>query len=410
MYMLMPIRTLLIAIFMFLAGSGALPALLGIRLNQADVAAPLIGLLGTSYFAGLTVGSIMVFRLIARAGHIRAFAAFVSLFSASALAYSIVQSVPFWIALRLVDGFCVAGVYVCLESWLNDQAKPERRGTTLAVYMMALYGGQAVSQGLLGVEPGNPRLPFVVASLLLSLTVIPVALTRMAEPVIEEVQTFRLGRLYATSPLGLFGVASTGAMLGAFYAMAAIHAQRIGMSNLAIASLLSSVIAGGIVLQWPLGRLSDRFDRRKVIVLSFAAVGAICGCMVVVTDAALFTILGVAFGGFVFALYPLCVAHTNDHLVPTERTGATGTLVLTYSIGAAAGPIASSVCMTLFGPGGLYAFIGGVAFLAFLFGIWRQFVAVPVPGEEQRAFQVLPRTTPMATSQNSGTSSERAEV
>jgi MFS family permease len=392
---LSPIITLLVAIFMFMGGSGALPALLGIRLNEAGHAAPVIGMLGTAYFVGLTIGSILVFRIIARAGHIRAFAAFVSLFSASTLAYSIGQSVPYWIGLRLIDGFCVAGVFVCLESWLNDQAEPERRGATLAFYMMALYGGQAVGQSLLGTEEGNPRLPFVIASLVLSLTVIPVALTRMKGPVIEQQETFPVRKLYATSPLGLVGAAVTGIMLGAFYAMGAIHAQRIGMSNLTIATFMSSVIAGGVALQWPLGKLSDRFDRRKVIVLSFAAALAICLAMTFVVDPPIFIALGALFGGFAFALYPLCVAHTNDHLAQHERTGATGGLILAYSVGAAAGPMTSSFAMLLLGPGGLYAFIAAAAALALGFGLWRQLVAAPVPGDEQGVFHVLPRTTPM---------------
>jgi MFS family permease len=384
---LSPIITLLVAIFMFMGGSGALPALLGIRLNEAGHAAPVIGMLGTAYFVGLTIGSILVFRIIARAGHIRAFAAFVSLFSASTLAYSIGQSVPYWIGLRLIDGFCVAGVFVCLESWLNDQAEPERRGATLAFYMMALYGGQAVGQSLLGTEEGNPRLPFVIASLVLSLTVIPVALTRMKGPVIEQQETFPVRKLYATSPLGLVGAAVTGIMLGAFYAMGAIHAQRIGMSNLTIATFMSSVIAGGVALQWPLGKLSDRFDRRKVIVLSFAAALAICLAMTFVVDPPIFIALGALFGGFAFALYPLCVAHTNDHLAQHERTGATGGLILAYSVGAAAGPMTSSFAMLLLGPGGLYAFIAAAAALALGFGLWRQLVAAPVPGDEQGVFE-----------------------
>ncbi|OCC24472.1 MFS transporter [Croceicoccus estronivorus] len=392
---LFPVVTLLVAIFMFMSGSGALPAVLGVRLDHAGYATPLIGLVGTSYFVGLTVGSVVILRLVGRVGHIRAFAVFVSLFSASALAYSIVQAIPLWIVLRFVDGFCVAGVFVCLESWLNDQAETERRGGTLAFYMMALYGGQALSQLLLSVEMGNPRLPFVIASLILSLTVIPVALTRMVAPATEDQQPFALRRLYAASPLGLVGAMATGLMLGAFYAMAAIHAQRIGMSNLAIASLIASVIAGGVILQWPLGRLSDRFDRRMVIVICFALTALICGAMTLVTDPGIFTFLGVLFGGFAFALYPLCVAHTNDHLAANERTGATGGLILTYSAGAAVGPLASALAMTVAGPGGLYLFIGAVAALAFAFGIWRQFVALPVPGEEQHSFQILPRTTPM---------------
>jgi MFS family permease len=383
---------------MFMAGSGALPAVIGIRLNNSGYSASTIGLLGTSYFTGLTIGSIMAFRLLARVGHIRAFAAYVSIVSASALAYSIVQNVPVWLMLRFINGFCVAGVFVCLESWLNDQSDAERRGATLAFYMMALYSGQALSQLMLDTEAGNPRLPFVIAALILSMTVVPVALTRMAAPATEEQQTFALKALYAASPLGLVGAVVTGIMLGAFYTMSPIHAQRIGMSNLEIAGLIGAVIAGGIALQWPLGWLSDRFDRRKVIVASFAAAAAICIGMAIVVAEMPLTVLGVLFGGFAFALYPLCVAHTNDHVAVSERIGATGGLILVYSVGAAAGPIASSFMMNAFGPGGLYWFIGAVAAVAFLFGVWRQLVSPPVPVEDQYPFQVLPRTTPMAAS------------
>ena len=396
--LLFPLFTILLAIFMFMAGSGALPAVIGIRLNDAGYSAPVIGLLGTGYFAGLTIGSIMAFRLIARVGHIRAFAAYVSIVSACALAYSIAQIVPVWLALRFISGFCVAGVFVCLESWLNDQADADRRGATLAFYMMSLYGGQALSQLLLGVEAGNPRLPFVIASLILSITVVPVALTWMATPANEEHHRFALKALYASSPLGLVGAVTTGLMLGAFYIMSPIHAQRIGMSNLEIAGLIGAVIAGGIALQWPLGWLSDRIDRRKVIVASFAIAAAICVGMAITRAESSLTVQGVLFGGFAFALYPLCVAHTNDHVAVSERIGASGGLVLAYSVGATAGPIASSVMMDSFGPGGLYWFIGASSGAACLFGIWRQLVSAPVPVAEQYPFQVLPRTTPMAAS------------
>jgi MFS family permease len=393
---LLPVSTLLLAIFMLMAGSGALPAVLGLRLDTSGYSAPVIGLLGTGYFVGLTIGSLTVFRVIGSAGHIRAFAAFVSIYSASALGYALIETLPAWFLLRLINGFCVAGVFVCLESWLNERADPEARGVTLAFYMIALYGGQALAQTQLGLTAGSPQLPFIIAALGLSLTVVPVALTRMAEPVLGRHELFSMKRLYSISPLGLVGSAVTGVMLGAFYALGAVQAQRSGLSSSETAALISFVIAGGMALQWPLGRLSDRFDRRKVIVGTLAATALVCVAMGVIEDPAGLTGLGLLFGGFSFALYPLCVAHANDHIAVEERTAASGGLILAYSGGAALGPLLGAVAMRVAGPGGLYLFIGACAVLAFAFGIWRQLVAMPVPGEDQHAFQILPRTTPMA--------------
>jgi len=392
---LLPVHTLLLAIFLFMAGTGALPAVIGIRLDSAGYSTLVAGLLGTAYFAGLTIGSMMALRLIGQVGHIRAFAACVSLISASTLAYSLAQSIPVWFALRLVNGLCVACVFVCLESWLNDRADPQQRGRVLGSYMIALYAGQALSQLTLGVEPGNPRLPFVIASIILSLTVIPVALTRMAAPPQDEQVLLGTRALYDTSPLGLVGVVCTGIMLGAFYTMAPIHALRTGLSNLETASLIGIVIAGGMALQWPLGWLSDHFDRRKVIVATFAATAVICVLVAAKPQSALLLPLGALFGGFAFALYPLCVAHTNDHLSKSERTAASGGLVLAYSAGACIGPFAAAAGMRLLDASGLYWFMGASAGLVFLFGLWRQIVSSPVPSDVQHSFQPLPRTTPV---------------
>ena len=393
----LPIRSLLFAIFILMAGSGFLSTLIAIRLEEAGAAALLIGIVGTGYFAGLTWGSLKVETLIARIGHIRAFAAFVTVFSASSLTYAIVDFPYLWIALRLVDGFAMAGVFVCLESWLNKQAQPHNRSTILAAYMIALYCGQAGGQFLLNLGDNSPDLPFMVSAVLLSLALLPVLLTRMEQPHIERTVPFSLKRLYTASPLGIVGTLTTGAMLGAFYAMGAVYVQRIGMDLSQVAFFTFSVIAGGVLLQYPLGLLSDRFDRRKVIVWCSLIAAAICAGLALLDLPNEGTILlGAMFGGFAFALYPLCVAHTNDHLEEDERIGASSGLVLTYSAGAVAGPLIGSTAMSLAGPAGLFFAIGTLALLGGLFGLWRMAAAPPVAADDQQPFQSLPRTSPMA--------------
>lgn len=394
---ILSVRSLLVSVFLITAGSGFMATLVSLTLESSGTSPMLIGPVATAYFVGLTVGSLRVTPVIQRVGHIRAFAAFVSLFSASSLAYATHENAAFWAGLRFVDGVCMAGIFVCVESWLNDQAEPKARGVVLAAYMVALYSGQAVGQFLLAISHERPSMPFMAASILLSLAVLPVALTRMAGPVIERHPPPSLKGLYRTSPLGIVGAAVTGLMLGAFYALGAVHARRLGLDMAAIATFMSAVIAGGIVLQWPIGRLSDLFDRRRVIVGSFGAAALVCGGMTLVHgEGWTMLVLGAAFGGLAFALYPLCVAHTNDRLPAGERVGASGGLVLAYSAGAAAGPVPASVLMAAAGPAGLYAFIGLCAFGGLAFALWRDRRGETVPQALQQPYQTLPRTTPMS--------------
>lgn len=390
------VRALLLAIFILMAGSGFLSTLIAIRLEQAGVGALAIGLAATSYFTGLMLGSLRMEALIVRIGHIRAFAACVTVFSASSLAYALLDFTAAWLALRLVDGFAMAGVFICLESWLNRQASPTNRSTVLAAYMIALYCGQASGQFLLNLDPSAPHLPFMVSALLLSLALLPVLLTRMEQPPVEHVTPFSIRRLYAASPLGIVGTLATGVMLGAFYALGAVFVQRIGWTLAEVALFTSLVIAGGVALQYPLGMLSDRFDRRRVIIGCFAAVLAVSMAIWAnLLPPSGVMMLGAMFGGFAFALYPLCVAHTNDHLDESERVGASSGLVLIYSLGAMGGPVMGSAGMGWAGPSGLFAAIALVAGLALAFGMGRTIARNAVPAQDQQPFQSLPRTTPM---------------
>ncbi|AJR27004.1 MULTISPECIES: MFS transporter [Sphingobium] len=392
-----PVRSILLSIFMLMAGSGFLATLISLRLNRAGSGTMTIGIVATAYFGGLIIGSLRAGGVVRRVGHIRAFAAFVALLSASTLSYVLLSHPLFWMLLRLVDGMCVAGVFVCLESWLNDRAEPQMRGSVLAAYMVALYSGQAIGQLLLGASGALPAIPFQLASILISLAIIPLCLTRSAAPAPVEASAFSIRSLLAASPLGAWGAVATGLMLGAFYGLAAVHVRRLGLDLPETARFMMFVILGGVALQWPLGRLSDRHDRRQVIIGSFAAAALVSMALSLGQDGLWLTGLGALFGGLSFALYPLCVAHCNDRLLETERVAASGRLVLLYSLGAALGPLLAAGAMTAFGTGGLFLFIALCAGLAMTVGLWRQRASEPVPVRYQQDFQVLPRTTPMAS-------------
>lgn len=394
-----PVRSLLAAIFLLMAGGGFLNTLVALRLERAGSGALAIGLVGTAYFGGLALGSLRVPALVDRIGHIRAFATFVALLSADTLAYGLYTQALCWGTLRFIDGLCLAGIYVCVESWLNERADPQHRGAVLAGYMILLYGGQALGQFLIRLGAGNPALPLMIGSILISLAAIPVLLTRIAAPDSGNFTPLPFRELYKTSPLGLVGAGLTGMMLGAFYALGAVFARRLGMDLADTTLFMSMVILGGVMLQWPLGWLSDRVDRRKVIVLALA--GTLAAALTIVLTASAGSLLlglGALFGGLSFALYPLCVAHTNDHLEPERRVAASGGLVLVYSLGAAIGPAMGSVAVALAGASGLFLFIAACASAALSFALLRQARAAPVPAHLQEHYIGLPRTSPLAAS------------
>ncbi len=212
---LLSVRSLLLAIFTLMVGGGFMNTLVSVRLERAGAGALAIGLVGTAYFAGLVLGSLRTPQLVRRVGHIRAFAAFVTMISATTLVYAVHRDVALWGLLRGVDGFCLAGVYVCLESWLNERAEPHTRGSVLAGYMIALYGGQAAGQFLLGLDRVDPATPLLVASILISLAAIPVVLTNIAAPPPDGGASLSFRKLYEASPLGIVGASLTGVMLGA---------------------------------------------------------------------------------------------------------------------------------------------------------------------------------------------------
>ncbi|GGC71284.1 MFS transporter [Siccirubricoccus deserti] len=397
---LRPIAALLVGVFVTMAGSGSLGTAVSLRLEAAELPRPVIGFVMSAYFAGLTLGSLLAYRVVLRVGHIRAFTAFASVVSAVTLLYPLLPPPLAWVPLRLAEGFCMAGIFICVESWLNDHAGPASRGRILAAYMICLYLGQASGQVLLALDWSNDGMRvFLLVSVLISVAVLPVALTRMPPPALPEVASFPARRLWVASPLGVVGTVASGLVLGSVYALGPVFARdAAGFEAQGAALFMGVLITGGVLLQWPLGRLSDAFDRRRVIVATLALLVVAALLVASAAEGGGVALLGSAafFGGVAFALYPLCAAHTNDHLARDERVAASGGLVLAYSSGATAGPLLTSAVMMALGGWGLFLFAALVGLLGLVFAAWRLFARAPVPAERQGAFQPLPGTTPTA--------------
>jgi MFS family permease len=376
-----------------------LGTLLPLRMGMADFPPFVVGMVMSAYFVGTVFGVFLGGRLIANVGHIRTFAALASILSATAIAHPFLVAPLPWGILRLVYGFCLAGILMCTESWLNERATNEIRGRVLSLYMTTVYLGQGGGQFLLFLDDKQQFTLFIVASILFSLALVPIAVTRVREPAPIEPVRLRLKELYGLSPLGLSGAFASGIMLGGFYGLAPYFAQQTGLGFEGAAKFMAAAIVGGLALQWPMGRLSDRFDRRTV----FGGVAlAVC-----VTSFAFFAlpeggqaplfVLAAIFGGALFTLYPLCVAHTNDHIGPGDLVRASGGLIVTYGIGAAIGPVAAAGLIGFVGPFGLFVFIGAVALAIASYTFWRMGQRSAPPAEQQGPFQPVPRTTPVAS-------------
>ena len=391
-----PIIPILTSVALMILGSGALSTLIGIRLDANGYSPIAVGIVTAAYYTGLTLGSLQSTRLISRVGHIRAFAAFASIFSAATLGYALLPGIVAWCGLRFVIGICVAGIYMCVESWLNDHATNETRGKILSQYMITLYAAMAAGQQLINFDKPGAAFLFMIIAILLSLSLVPIALTRATAPALPNTATVGLKKLYVASPLGVAGAFLSGGLAGALYGLGPVYGAQSGFSISGTATFMTVLIAGGVSLQWPLGFLSDVFDRRRVINAISIAMTFVSILLVMLPsdEGWLFSGLAFLFGGLLFSLYPLSMGHTNDHVSKEEMIGTSGALILLNSFGAILGPLVASWAMSLIGPEGLFLFMAiGAAGLG-AFGIWRTFVRESPSAEDQMAFQPIPQTSP----------------
>lgn len=391
------VSSLLLGIALLMVGAGGLTTALAFRMGVAGLPSTAVGIVTSMYFIGLVLGTGYCHRLISNVGHIRAFAALGSVMSAATLAHALSADPWVWGALRFIVGFTTVGMYMCTESWLNEKSSNEIRGQVFSLYQVVLYLGQGAGQFMINIPDAHGSILFIFASILMSLAILPVAITRVSAPELPKPVRFRLGRLWGISPTGMTASLASGGVMGAFYGLGALFAQKAGLETSDTSLFMGAVIIGGLVLQWPIGKLSDMFDRRRVMVgVSFATV-LICYAMMDknANNGSGLLALGALFGGLSFTLYPLAVAYTNDYIGPEDRVPASGGLMIAYGIGASLGPAAGAVFMDMLGPSGLFVFIGGVALLLMVFILWRITQRQAPPLAEQGDYQSMQRTSPV---------------
>lgn len=394
---LAPVGALLLSVALLLMGNGLQGTLLPVRANLENFGALSIGVMGSAYYVGFVAGCVLTPKLIRRAGHIRLFAAMVSIASAIPLAHAmLVGPVPWWI-LRSLTGLCLAGLYLIIESWLNERATPENRGLVFTTYTTVNFSVITLGQMLMLADDPIRFHLFSLASILVSLAAVPVALTRYPQPAPISSARLSLGNLYRISPVGVAGVLTVGLANGAFWGMAPAFASQIGLSVPQIAWFMSATVIGGALSQWPFGRLSDRMDRRKTILIACALA---CGSAVLLifTGLAMPTLMiGAAFlfGVFSFPLYALSAAHANDMAKDVDFVGIAGGLLLINGAGSVLGPVLGGIAMDRFGPLGLFGFTACVHAAMTLFTLHRMRQRAAPPQEQKADFVPMPATAPV---------------
>jgi MFS family permease len=390
---------LFVGLGMLMLGNGLQNSLLGIRAGQENFTTEATGLIMAFYYIGLLAGAFVTPKVVAKVGHVRVFAALASTASTAALLHAVFVDPWAWGAMRAVTGFCYAGLYIVAESWLNDRATNETRGTLLSVYMVVVLGGLAASQFLLNLADINSFVLFVLASALVSMALVPISVSANPMPDFTAPEPLGLRALYHTSPLGLVGALGTGMANAAIYSMSAVYAGTAGLPVSQIAIFVSASILGGMAFQWPIGRLSDKLDRRRVLTavtfaaaLAALAAGAVAGGEPTALYAMMFLL-----GGMSLPMYSLCIAHTNDYLTPKQMVSASGALMMVGGAGAVFGPIAVSLLMREMGPGGFFACVSAVHAAIGVFALYRMTRRAALPLEEQGASVPVASTVAAAT-------------
>lgn len=386
------ISALLLAAAILLAGNGLQATLLSVRGSLEGFPTALIGLLMAAYFAGFVVGCRVNPTFIKSVGHIRTFVALASVASAATLAHALVIDPAAWALMRAVTGFCFAGLIMIIESWINERATNANRGKILSVYRVIDLGALTAGNALLvTADPMGFEL-FAAVSILVSLALVPVALTRSPAP--KPIATARLDipRLIAVSPVAAIGAPLSALANGAFWAVGPVYALALGHGPVAVAGFINAAVIGAAALQWPLGWISDRIDRRLVMVGASLTCSVAAMALSQLGDESQVWMLslGAVVGAFMIPMFGLCAAHANDHAPPDSAVATNGGLLLLHGCGSVVGATAGGVIISVFGPNALFDYVA-IVYVAFAgFALYRITRRAPLADEAKTPFTPSP--------------------
>ena len=389
---------LLLGIVLIMLGNGMQFTLIGLRGDIEGFSATELAVVTSGYFVGFLSGARLTPRLIKRVGHVRVFAALGSFMSAGLIAFTLLPDPWIWTPLRVLVGFCMSGVYVTAESWLNDASTKETRGKVLAAYMIAQTLGIIGAQGLLTLGDAAAATLFIGASILVSISFGPILLSATPVPATEAARPMSLRALFAGSPLGTVGIFLLGSVYATQSGMGAVFGAEIGMTADSVALFVAMLFGGALVLQYPIGWLSDRMDRR-VLIFGAASLGAGFSALGWASGDRLWPLMASAFiaGGVTTPLYALFLAYTNDFLPAEDMPAASGGLVFTFGLGAIIGPLAAGGAMQGLGPFGFWVALGGAFAAIALYALWRMTRRSSVPVEQTESYLgVIPTASPVA--------------
>ncbi len=386
----LPIAVLLLGSAFLLFAGGINGLILPVRGQAEGFSAVALGLLGTGWAIGYVSGCIFTARLVARVGHIRAFGAMAAIAAISILASALLVSPTAWIILRALCGFCFAGAAMIVESWLTEQTNPTSRGKVFGVYTMVNLGATTAGQLMLTTGDPNGFTFFAIAAIFYCLALVPTAISSTSTPAPLVHVSLDLKALWRNSPVAVIGVGFVGVSNSAFGTLAAVYADRVGLVLATIALFTSIPILVGALAQIPVGWLSDKMDRRKVLVgLTVLALAADTAFLVLAPESRVLNlVLAGILGGSIFAMYPVIVAHANDHAAPGTAIQISGGLLLLYGVGGIIGPLLAGWAMAGLADRALFIVTAGSHVIIIFYTIWRILQSEAVAVEDKKEFQM----------------------